>query len=377
MLAVALALLFSAAATGRAHQVLGSVSLGGGVATDQRGVRSNAATVAPSVLFLPDPRLSVGLAGSYTRFQGRDWAAAGGANAGMRLPLAGPLALAASASAGLTKTSFDASYVTVEATPTLEATVGQVTVFGGARVAQCSTTISQALSGSPTTAPRSVSLTRSSVGPVFGAVLGVPTDRPDVGGSIGYREERARVEQVSVTDRALTGSVTSGFVLLSASAGMRSAPDERVQFASVGATVGIGRAFALAGSVGSYPSSRTLGTLGGQYASLGVVLRGRTNVEDSPAQLVVRSAPRLPAGVTRLAIRAPGATRVELAGDWNDWSPTPATRAADDIWYADIRLAPGEHRYAFRVDGRRWQVPEGAPSVDDGFGGRSALVVVP
>jgi 1,4-alpha-glucan branching enzyme len=79
---------------------------------------------------------------------------------------------------------------------------------------------------------------------------------------------------------------------------------------------------------------------------------------------------------TRLSIRAPEATRVELAGDWNDWKPVPARRAANGVWYADVALAPGEYRYAFRVDGGAWRVPEGAVISDDGFGGKSAYVTV-
>ena len=31
---------------------------------------------------------------------------------------------------------------------------------------------------------------------------------------------------------------------------------------------------------------------------------------------------------------------------------------------------------AFKLDGKRWTVPDGVASVDDGFGGRSALVTV-
>src|SRR3982074_3285769 len=93
--AALVALALAAATTAGAQQLQGTLSLGGGTATDQRGVRSSAATVSPSLLIVPDPRLSVALSGTATRFQGNDWSAGGTASAGTRLPLGGGLALAA------------------------------------------------------------------------------------------------------------------------------------------------------------------------------------------------------------------------------------------------------------------------------------------
>ncbi len=87
-------------------------------------------------------------------------------------------------------------------------------------------------------------------------------------------------------------------------------------------------------------------------------------------------APAATAGLTRLSIDAMDATRVELAGDFNDWNPVPATRAANGVWYADVALVPGQYRYAFRVDGRDWRIPKNAEAVNDGFGGKSALIIV-
>ena len=81
-------------------------------------------------------------------------------------------------------------------------------------------------------------------------------------------------------------------------------------------------------------------------------------------------------GATRFAIVAPGASSVEIAGDWNHWQPEAAQRAANGVWYADVRLTPGEYRYSFRVDRKEWRVPKGVPQVDDGFGGKSAYIAV-
>jgi 1,4-alpha-glucan branching enzyme len=122
--------------------------------------------------------------------------------------------------------------------------------------------------------------------------------------------------------------------------------------------------------------SRITGTLGGRFASIGVVVQGTRRMANSERAPQVRGAPPVASGMTRVAISAPSATRVEVAGDWNGWTSSPATRSPDGIWYADVKLRPGEYRYAFKIDGQRWRVPEGIASLDDGFGGRSALVTV-
>jgi 1,4-alpha-glucan branching enzyme len=81
--------------------------------------------------------------------------------------------------------------------------------------------------------------------------------------------------------------------------------------------------------------------------------------------------------MTRLALRAPDARVVELAGDFTEWKFVAASRAANGVWYADLRIPPGQYRYAFRIDGTDWLVPDGATAVDDGFGGKSAWITVP
>ncbi len=54
----------------------------------------------------------------------------------------------------------------------------------------------------------------------------------------------------------------------------------------------------------------------------------------------------------------------------------PLRRAANGVWYVDLSIEPGEYRYAFRVDGAAWTVPDGIAAVDDGFGGKSAWLAV-
>jgi 1,4-alpha-glucan branching enzyme len=81
-------------------------------------------------------------------------------------------------------------------------------------------------------------------------------------------------------------------------------------------------------------------------------------------------------GSTRISIRAADAERVDLAGDFNKWQPVAATRAGNGVWYVDLPLPPGEYRYAFRINGKEWRVPEGVAAADDDFGGKAAWLTV-
>lgn len=382
LLAAALAPLFvSAAASAQRTEV--SLAVNGGAQTDQRGVRSSAATVAPSVLFLPDSHFSLLMAGSGTQYQTHDWSAGATLGAGLRIPMGGHLALAASSAGTATTTSYDARYLTADLTPTLEASLARLTFFGGAHVAQGSVHLAAVTPapagplGTPAPTTPASTTTRTSAGPVYGAVLALPTDRPDVGGALVYREERARVQQLLVLDRTLSARWTAGLLALAGLVGTRDASDEAVTFGSVSAQLAVGSALALQASAGNYASSRTLGTPGGRYVTLGLALRHTAVADEEERVAPLVGVPRETKGTTRLIVSAPGAHRVELAGDWNQWATMPATRAEDGRWYADVRLPRGEYRYAFRIDGERWAVPDGVVAIDDGYGGRSALLTVP
>jgi 1,4-alpha-glucan branching enzyme len=80
--------------------------------------------------------------------------------------------------------------------------------------------------------------------------------------------------------------------------------------------------------------------------------------------------------MTRLALRDEDATSVEIAGDFTNWKFVAATRATNGVWFVDLRIPPGQYRYAFRVDRTKWKVPSGAVVSDDDFGGKSAWLTV-
>jgi 1,4-alpha-glucan branching enzyme len=78
--------------------------------------------------------------------------------------------------------------------------------------------------------------------------------------------------------------------------------------------------------------------------------------------------------VIRLRLR--DAHRVEIAGDWNEWTRTPLAQSDADQWELFIALRAGPHRFMVIIDGAPWRIPDGVPSVPDGMGGRVAVLNV-
>jgi 1,4-alpha-glucan branching enzyme len=85
--------------------------------------------------------------------------------------------------------------------------------------------------------------------------------------------------------------------------------------------------------------------------------------------------PVLPAG-REILVRAPGAGRVELAGDFTDWRPVELQPAAGGTWRAVLPISSGLHRLAIRIDRGEWHAPPGSRAVRNEFGGEVAEVVV-
>lgn len=83
----------------------------------------------------------------------------------------------------------------------------------------------------------------------------------------------------------------------------------------------------------------------------------------------------------RLVFLAPQAATVAVTGDFAHWDPhgIPLTRPqGDGAWSVELRLPPGLHHYVFIVDGTEWQPdPNAASQVDDGFGQKNSVLLVP
>lgn len=126
----------------------------------------------------------------------------------------------------------------------------------------------------------------------------------------------------------------------------------------------------LRGEVGRQPSDPLSGRAAARFATVGVsVTLGHRSLAGSAPPAGV------PAGRTRLALRAEPGARVELIGDWTDWRPIAVEETAPGRYVADVELSPGVHRFGFLVDGR-WTVPEGYPTEPDEYGGRRAVLRV-
>ena len=116
--------------------------------------------------------------------------------------------------------------------------------------------------------------------------------------------------------------------------------------------------------------------LGAVAAAAAVLLM--TLPRESRVRVPVGAIARAPVHV-RFVLYAPGAGRVAVAGTFNQWNADAAPLAPTrrpGLWTATLPLSPGQHQYAFLVDGRHWVSDPTAPTVDDGFGRRNSVVAV-
>jgi len=92
------------------------------------------------------------------------------------------------------------------------------------------------------------------------------------------------------------------------------------------------------------------------------------------------AATSLGARVVRFVVSAPGASRVNVVGDFNGWD-TGATPlgpvGAGGVWTVEVQLTPGRHEYAFLIDGHEWRPDPATPraAVDD-YGSPNSVIIV-
>jgi hypothetical protein len=65
---------------------------------------------------------------------------------------------------------------------------------------------------------------------------------------------------------------------------------------------------------------------------------------------------------THFAYKAPDATKVEVAGEFNGWKPAAMTKGADGTWTADIAVPAGAYGYKFIVNGTDWELDPANPN---------------
>ena len=70
------------------------------------------------------------------------------------------------------------------------------------------------------------------------------------------------------------------------------------------------------------------------------------------------------------------ATKVEIAGEFNNWTAVPMARGNDGIWTATINLPEGEYGYKFLVNGENWVFDPSTPSRKTVEGEENSSVLV-
>jgi 1,4-alpha-glucan branching enzyme len=78
-------------------------------------------------------------------------------------------------------------------------------------------------------------------------------------------------------------------------------------------------------------------------------------------------------------VRAPGAKKVQLAGEFNDWDPDSHPMQKDDegFWKVTLRLSPGKYEYKLLVDGLWWEDIGETNTVRNPLGTLNKMLVVP
>jgi hypothetical protein len=151
-------------------------------------------------------------------------------------------------------------------------------------------------------------------------------------------------------------------------------------------------------SAGSYAADLRQALPGGRYASVSMRLptkrsmsRTETNgARRTAADSILGPAPPSPTGLattfdtpvpgtgTRvIRVRAAGARRVEIMGDFTDWQAVPMVLGPLNEWELTLSVEAGVHRFNLRVDGRDFLVPVNMGQATDEFAGRVAVVVLP
>lgn len=122
------------------------------------------------------------------------------------------------------------------------------------------------------------------------------------------------------------------------------------------------------------------GTPQWRFVAVGVRVSGSARTDNAESR--VRRAPpivaeRVDSTTVRLVVNAPpNARTVEISGTFTDWSPVPLVSGADG-WVATVRTSGGSHRVVIRVDGGEWRVPANLTAIEDEFGSRSGILIIP
>ncbi len=141
------------------------------------------------------------------------------------------------------------------------------------------------------------------------------------------------------------------------------------------------RVAAIAGG-GRQPANPARGLPARNYFNLGMMLaywpipKGTVPVEPITASVRSFESHALKSGDVRITLRVGGVERVELMGDFTDWSALTMTRHGRDVWEITVPMNAGVHQINVRLDDGPWLPPPGMPTRKDGFNGEVGMLVV-
>ncbi len=81
----------------------------------------------------------------------------------------------------------------------------------------------------------------------------------------------------------------------------------------------------------------------------------------------------------RLLLEVPGATRVQIAGDFNSWVAEDVEQVSEEgkqLWRKVLSLRPGSYQYKYLVDGNWISDPTNANKVSDSYGGVNSVITI-
>ncbi len=122
-------------------------------------------------------------------------------------------------------------------------------------------------------------------------------------------------------------------------------------------------------------------------AAIGLGYGGRVLVEPTvpvadrasvPLQLASNVSNSISLVPQQLVFKAPGANRVSVVGDFNEWKATPMSESSHSgVWEIQLLLTPGRHTYAFIVNDTLWNTdPRAQTSPDPDFGRNKSVLLV-
>lgn len=110
-------------------------------------------------------------------------------------------------------------------------------------------------------------------------------------------------------------------------------------------------------------------------------------VKEAPAKKAVKTVKQKTAPVKKSAPKAakkelkevvfnvysPDSKLVEVAGEFNDWTPAKMKKGEQGVWSIKTNLAAGTYQYKFIFDGS-WEIDQANPDrVPDGQGGENSI----